>query len=504
MNIQQAKEQIRQAVTIYLMKDAYGNYRIPLERQRPVFLIGAPGIGKTAIMEQIARELDISLVSYSMTHHTRQSALGLPFITRKTYQGESVNVSEYTMSEIIASMYENMEKSGKKEGILFLDEINCVSETLGPSMLQFLQYKTFGNHQIPRGWVVVTAGNPPEYNRSVHEFDIVTLDRLKVLKAEPDYPTWKKYAEKQGIHKAILSYLDIRSEDFYTIETTVDGKNYVTARGWEDLSEAMYLYEEKGFPIDEMLIGQYLHHPRIASEFATWYQLFRKYREDYQIGRILDGTNDPSIERRAGKAPFDERMTLIRLLTEALLPEIRMNVREETCLKELHALLSGVSKEIREKNGRNVSEILTEEAQQEESALQELSAANGLTDEQRARKQYPIAFIRDCLKKFQLEKPAGSEKEFALVKDSFAGRVSAMHAQTSRISSEITNAFSFISRVFGDGNEMLLLVTELTVNDYSSAFLSEHGNEAYYRYNQKFMLSEREKELSREVNAFEG
>ena len=114
MNIQQAKEQIRQAVIIYLMKDAYGNYRIPLEKQRPVFLIGAPGIGKTAIMEQIAKELDISLVSYSMTHHTRQSALGLPFISRKTYQGEACNVSEYTMSEIIASMYENMEKSGKK------------------------------------------------------------------------------------------------------------------------------------------------------------------------------------------------------------------------------------------------------------------------------------------------------------------------------------------------------------------------------------------------------
>ena len=75
MNIQEAKEQIERAVKIYLMKDSYGNYRIPLERQRPVFLLGAPGIGKTAIMEQIARELDLALVSYSMTHHTRQSAL---------------------------------------------------------------------------------------------------------------------------------------------------------------------------------------------------------------------------------------------------------------------------------------------------------------------------------------------------------------------------------------------------------------------------------------------
>ena len=51
-------------------------------RQRPLFLQGAPGLGKTAIMEQVASELDIALVSYSMTHHTRQSAIGLPFLKK--------------------------------------------------------------------------------------------------------------------------------------------------------------------------------------------------------------------------------------------------------------------------------------------------------------------------------------------------------------------------------------------------------------------------------------
>ena len=181
MNIKQAKEDIKNAVSAYLTKDQFGNYVIPVERQRPVFLMGAPGIGKTAIMEQIAQELQIGLISYSMTHHTRQSALGLPFIVRKNYGGEEYSVSEYTMSEIIASIYDLMEGTGLKEGILFLDEINCVSETLAPSMLQFLQYKTFGRHSVPGGWIVVTAGNPPEYNNSVREFDIVTWDRHRNL-----------------------------------------------------------------------------------------------------------------------------------------------------------------------------------------------------------------------------------------------------------------------------------------------------------------------------------
>ena len=124
MNIKEAKSEIQNAMQAYFTKDEYGRFRLPLHQQRPVFMMGPPGIGKTAIMEQIAAELGVGLVSYSMTHHTRQSALGLPFIVKKNYGGREYDVSEYTMSEIIASVYDMIEETGKKEGILFLDEIN--------------------------------------------------------------------------------------------------------------------------------------------------------------------------------------------------------------------------------------------------------------------------------------------------------------------------------------------------------------------------------------------
>ncbi|MBQ1529157.1 MAG: AAA family ATPase, partial [Clostridia bacterium] len=289
MNIREAKEQVKFTVKSYLTRNEIGDYVIPVERQRPIFLMGPPGIGKTAIMGQIASELDIALVSYSMTHHTRQSALGLPFIADKVYGGQNVRVSEYTMSEIISSMYEEMEKTGKKEGILFLDEINCVSETLAPSMLQFLQFKTFGMHQIPDGWVVVTAGNPPEYNNSVREFDIVTWDRLKRVDIEPDFPAWKEYAYEAKVHPSITTYLSIKNADFYLVQTTVDGKTFVTARGWEDLSDIIYLYEQHEFPVTVDLVRQYLQNNRIAEEFAIYYDLHNKYKSDYQIDKILAG-----------------------------------------------------------------------------------------------------------------------------------------------------------------------------------------------------------------------
>ena len=85
MNIREAKEEIKHTVQAYLLKDETGAYKIPVEKQRPVLLMGPPGIGKTAIMEQIAEEMQINLVSYTITHHTRQSAIGLPFISKRMY-----------------------------------------------------------------------------------------------------------------------------------------------------------------------------------------------------------------------------------------------------------------------------------------------------------------------------------------------------------------------------------------------------------------------------------
>jgi len=78
MNIKRAKEEIEHTVKAYLAKDALGEYAIPSIRQRPILLMGPPGIGKTQIMEQAARECGVALVAYTITHHTRQSAVGLP------------------------------------------------------------------------------------------------------------------------------------------------------------------------------------------------------------------------------------------------------------------------------------------------------------------------------------------------------------------------------------------------------------------------------------------
>lgn len=499
MNIQEAKEQIEKAVKIYLKKDQFGNYRIPTPRQRPVFLLGAPGIGKTAIMEQIAQEMDIALVSYSMTHHTRQSALGLPFISHKKYQGTEFDVSEYTMSEIIASVYEMMEKSGKQEGILFLDEINCVSETLAPSMLQFLQYKTFGKHQVPRGWVVATAGNPPQFNRSVREFDVVTMDRLKVLEVEADYDTWRKYAVNRGIHGSILTYLDIKKNDFYVIENTVDGKTYVTARGWEDLSETIYLYEESGFAVDETLIGQYIRNKRIYREFAAYYDLYQKYKKDYRVHQILSGQADDEIRNRAKNAGFDERLSLIGLLLDAIQIEIRENVEQEDALRKLLLTLKELKMtlgELEQWDEQTVLNILRSNWESLQRMLEREDAANSVSADERKEYQMVIETLQQDAKAIHMADMIRPQEAFGLIKERFDDKVAAMKTQRSEISVKLSNLFKFVEKIFGANNEMLVLVTDLTVNYNSAKFISRCGCREYEKYNKKFQIYERQQEIT--------
>ena len=290
------------------MKDEYGEYVIPTVHQRPVLLLGAPGIGKTQIMEQIAEECGIGLVSYTITHHTRQSAIGLPFIVKENYGGREYSVTSYTMSEIVASVYQKMERTGLKEGILFIDEINCVSETLAPAMLRFLQYKSFGNQKVPEGWIIVAAGNPPEYNKSVRDFDVVTLDRVKKIEVEPQFEVWKEYAYQTGVHQAVISYLNTKPLNFYKMETTVDGRLFATPRGWEDLSRIIKVYEKLGKRVDREVVVQYIQHPEIAVDFADYLELSRRYETDYRIDEIMSGNIPDVLVKKLAHASFDERL----------------------------------------------------------------------------------------------------------------------------------------------------------------------------------------------------
>ena len=502
MNIKDAKEQIKNAIIAYFSKDEYGEYQISIEDQRPVFLMGPPGIGKTAIMKQIASELGVGLVSYSMTHHTRQSALGLPFIQTKTYGGKEYSVSEYTMSEIIASVYDMIEETGLKEGILFLDEINCVSETLAPSMLQFLQYKIFGRHRVPDGWIVVTAGNPPEYNNSVREFDTVTWDRMKRIDIEPDYHIWKEYAMNRGVHASVSTYLDIKTSDFYRVETTVDGKTIVTARAWLNLSDMIRLYEQNDLKVEEKMIGQYLQDKKVSKSFAAYYDLFNKYKSDYQVDDILNGKASEKIKERAKSAKFDERLSLLGLMLDRVGNDIRKVFYSEQILAEQLVVFKRVKNAL-SSPGSSALTVLDSESKAKRKEFETAKRANSLSDDKRRILHGIIEVLDEEVKSITQEgSPTGSDA-FDIIKKDFNSRKNALKKLVEKTDTELENMFAFAEEVFSEGQEMLIIVTELTKGFYSAHYISRYGCKKYFEHNKELLFYERQNEIIREIEDLE-
>ena len=499
MNIKQAKEEIKHTVQAYLSKDAFGEYKIPAVRQRPVLLIGPPGIGKTQIMEQIARECEIGLVAYTITHHTRQSAVGLPFIKEEQYDGKTYSVTEYTMSEIIASVYRKIEEGGRKEGILFIDEINCVSETLAPTMLQFLQCKTFGNQAVPEGWIIVAAGNPPEYNKSVRDFDMVTLDRVRCMNIEADLGVWKEYAREKRLNSAILSYLELRPKNFYRVEADVDGLQFVTARGWEDLSNLMDVYEELGIPVDEEIIHEFLRHEDVAEDVSAYFDLYKKYQDDYGIAEILEGKVKPSVYARIDQAAFDERLSVVNLLLDGVSNVFYQIQREREITDAWYDFLKEYRQKLKNSlQAKGIFEtILAEKTASDEQNEKQQFVSKAQSDRARSLNEK----LKECAKKIVAEETINIEETalFALAKEPFDAQCEKLQSLENQGIETLEHAFTFMEQAFSDGQEMVVFVTELTITPEIAVFLSEHHIERYETYKNQLLIGTKRAEILSEI-----
>lgn len=393
MNIQQAVEQLESTVRAYTARTKEGALRIPVSAQRPVYLEGPPGVGKTAIMAQLARKLNVGLVSYTMTHHTRQSALGLPLIQQRSFDGQQYSVTEYTMSEIIASVYEHIEQTHCDAGILFLDEINCVSETLTPAMLELLQHKRFGSHRLPEGWVVVCAGNPVQYNRNARALDAVTLDRVRLMRIEPDVQAWQDYAAQAGVHPSICAYLRLRPEDFYIAE---DG-NIVTPRSWCDLSDMLKFQEEAEEAPGKLLFSQYLQCESICERFSLYYALCKNVARSFQLDAVLLRGERISAGHFASVS-FDEALCCAEMLAQRLAEFKRTAEGEKSRANRLSYFIEAALREsCGTDSGISLIQICQQRLQRREEALLVRKRVGALSNTDEAQEKALHALIRSAL-----------------------------------------------------------------------------------------------------------
>ena len=283
----------------------------------------------------------------------------------------------------------------------------------------------------------------------------------------------------------------------------------MTARGWEDLSEILCLYEEESMKVDESLVGQYLHNERIVKEFTAYYDLFNKYKKEYQTQEILEGTMSEQTIVRARKAAFDERLSLLGMLIDKVISEAREDMEISDYLMELSRSLKAVRvalgkmSEAEEQKRLSLDQMLENQIAGRTKALEAARMAGSLSDVERRKGKRMIRFLESQKKQILLEGISDGEQGFIRIKESFESLAGELKERTTRTGNRIENLFRFAEEAFAEGNEMLILVTELTVNNDSARFIGQFGCPAYDRHSRDLMLSERRNSLFDEIAALD-
>lgn len=462
---------------MYLHKDEQGHYMVPSRRQRPVFLLGPPGIGKTEIVAQISSEMGIGFVNYTITHHTRQSAIGLPTIESKEYKEIPYNITNYTLSEIIASVYEAIELQNQTEGLLFIDEINCVSESLAPAMLDLLQNKKFGPHKIPEGWILVSAGNPPEFNKSAREFDMVTLDRLKKIEVMTDYDVWKKYAYKNLFSEDVLAYLTHREKYLFHAEKTPKGLLFVTPRAWEDLSQALIIYQQLNIEVTFDLIIQYIQFEDIAREFYRYFLLYRKYKKDYNVSEIIAGKYKDHIAKFKN-AEFDEKFAIIEVLISALNQKSSQALEGKQILNQLKQIYINVKR-------LNSTDAISKE-------IERLNKNTKTSDFNPLLIKQNRLIIQHLEQWLELNQLASIDKKLSDYEKT-------IELQFEGTAENIKNTLEFVKEAFGEGQELVALMVNLLSSIHVMRFVSIKRVSEFYDYNSRLLIENNHKEILEEI-----
>ena len=293
-----------------------------------------------------------------------------------------------------------------------------------------------------------------------------------------------------------MAYLEIRKDHFYSIRTDVENRYFVTARGWEDLSRVMKVYESMDLPVTENLIGEYLQDPEIARDFADYYELYCKYQKVYCIPELLEGTIREAA-LAVGTAPFDEKLSLMGLLIDALRDEFadytEQKAVQERVLRELQKLTARI------KGGEKALEVLKALESSGEETLRQQESAGMLGRSDAHAFRLCLSALHELEKELAQRGTGEGKEDFAIARTWFDGREEKRKRAMERTGDHLTHAFDFMAKCFGEGQEMVIFLSELSADKRCTLFVSDCGNEAYFKYNRLLLLDERKSSLTQDI-----
>ena len=284
----------------------------------------------------------------------------------------------------------------------------------------------------------------------------------------------------------------------------MDGTQFVTARGWEDLSNLLDTYEALGLQADEELIREYIQHPKIAEDFSAYLDLYYKYRDDYGVEEILAGQAKPAVFARLLQAPFDERLSLVSLLLAGLDTRFTASLQADAVADACYAFLRETKKALAtlpEDIPDGSAELFSQQIKDYETETQQKRDAGLLGKAELTNRLQVQAALHQWEGELRRANAAGTQEAFDLLRGQFRALADQRETTQKTAAAALEAAFDFMEQAFAESQEMVVFVTELTVNPASHQFLTENGCERYFKYNKDLLLDHRKAALQQELAA---
>lgn len=194
--------------------------KVHIQAKTPVFLWGAPGVGKSSIVARLAKDLGMELIDLRLSQMEPVDLLGLP-----TIENGRTNWA-------VPSVFPD---SGK--GILFLDEANAAPREILAAAYQLVLDRQIGQYHVPEDWVICLAGNRAEDHAIVTQMPAPLNNRMAHIDFDLNSDDWFKWAVQSGIRPEIVSFLRFRPATLH--DFSPDHKAWPSPRTWEKVNEAL-------------------------------------------------------------------------------------------------------------------------------------------------------------------------------------------------------------------------------------------------------------------------
>ena len=277
----------------------------------------------------------------------------------------------------------------------------------------------------------------------------------------------------------------------------MDGMQFVTARGWEDLSSLMKVYEELDIPLTEESIREYLAHDEVAKDVAAYIDLYHKYEDHYGISEILEGHVKTSLYERLFRASFDEKISVVHLLLSGLHQSFAKAIEQKKLTDDWFDFLKRYRSPLMAGKDGVSTYVELCEALEENLALQKKQGF--LEKKDAAGRQRLVEKIRRAIPDPQEIVGKIPEEVFELVRQPFAAEVTELERREKESCKKLEYAFDFVEAAFQEGQELVVFVTELAMDETAVLFLAENECERFQKYNQELLLGTKKAELLSEL-----